>query len=86
MPALALNPSLGSSQTKTLTGNVTFTDSVGDGESMVLTITPAGYTMLWPTISWWWGVVPPSPATGKIRVQLDKQGSTLFGLYCGSVT
>jgi len=86
MPALALNPSLGSNQTKTLTGNVTFTDSLGSGESMVLTITPAGYTMIWPTIKWWWSQVPESPATGAIRVQLDKQGSQLYGLYCGKVT
>lgn len=86
MPALALNPSLGSNQTKTLTGNVTFTDSVGDGESMVLTITPAGYTMLWPTIKWWWDQAPESPATGAIRVQLDKQGAQLYGLYCGKVS
>lgn len=86
MPALALNPALGSNQTKTLTGNVTFTDSVGSGESMVLTITPAGYTMIWPTIKWWWGQVPESPATGAIRVQLDKQGSQLYGLYCGKAS
>lgn len=86
MPALALNPSLGSNQTKTLTGNVTFTDSLSSGESMVLTITPAGYTMIWPTIKWWWGQVPESPATGAIRVQLDKQGSQLYGLYCGKVS
>lgn len=86
MPALALNPSLGSSQIKTLTGNVTFTDSVGDGESMVLTLTPAGYTMIWPTMKWWWGQAPESPATGAIRVQLDKQGSQLYGLYCGKVS
>lgn len=85
MPALALNPSLGSSQTKTLTGNVTFTDSVASGESMVLTITPAGFTMIWPTMKWWWGQAPESPATGAIRVQLDKQGSQLYGLYCGKV-
>lgn len=86
MPALALNPALGSNQTKTLTGNVTFTDSLSSGESMVLTITPAGYTMIWPTIKWWWGQVPESPATGAIRVQLDKQGSQLYGLYCGKVS
>lgn len=87
MPALALNPSLGSSQTKTITGNVTFTDSVGDGESMVLTLTPAGYTIIWPAgIKWWWEQAPESPATGAIRVQLDKQGSQLYGLYCGKVS
>jgi len=86
MPALALNPALGSSQTKTLTGNVTFTDSLSSGESMVLTLTPAGFTMIWPTMKWWWGQVPESPATGAIRVQLDKQGSQLYGLYCGKVT
>lgn len=86
MPALALNPSLGSNQTKTLTGNVTFTDNLSSGESMVLTITPAGYTMIWPTIKWWWGQVPESPTTGAIRVQLDKQGSQLYGLYCGKVS
>lgn len=87
MPALAINPSLGSNQTKTLTGNVTFTDSVGDGESMVLTIIPAGYTMIWPAgMKWWWDQAPESPATGAIRVQLDKQGSQLYGLYCGKVS
>lgn len=87
MPALALNPALGTNQTKTLTGNVTFTDSVGNGESMVLTLTPGGYTMLWPAgIKWWWGVPPESPASGAIRVQFDKQGTTLYGLYCGKVS
>jgi hypothetical protein len=87
MPALALNPALGTNQTKTITGNVTFTDSVGNGESMVLTLTPGGYTMLWPAgIKWWWGVVPESPPSGAIRIQFDKQGSQLYGLYCGKVS
>ena len=87
MPALALNPSLGSSQTKTLTGNVTFTDSLNSGESMVLTVTTAGYTMIWPAgIKWWWGQAPESPATGAVIVLLYKQGSQLYGSFCGKVS
>lgn len=87
MPALALNPALGSSQTKTLTGNVTFTDSVNSGESMVLTVTTAAYTMIWPAgIKWWWGQAPESPATGAVIVLLYKQGSQLYGSFSGKVS
>jgi len=86
MPALALNPSLGSNQTKTLTGNVTFTDSLNSGESMVLKLTPAGYTMVHPSMKWLWSQVPESPATGDIFIVYFKIGSQLFGLYCGKTT
>jgi hypothetical protein len=78
----------GSIQTVTLTGNVTFTDSLADGESVVLMLNAgASYTVTWPTMTWTSssGNVAPT-LTANDTLVFWKIGSTLYGAYAGSYT
>lgn len=81
MPADALDPSLGTFQTRTLSGTTTFTDSLATGESMVLHLTRGSNALTWPTMDWLYG--DPTIPTGKCVAILWKEGSTLCGCYAG---
>ena len=47
-----INPANGTVQTKTLGVNTTFTESIADGQSVVLMVNPVTYTVTWPTLTW----------------------------------
>lgn len=82
MPALALDPANGLAQTKTLTGNSTFTDSLADGEFMTLFVDDGtAFTITWPTMTWISddGSAPTLQTSGNTVIQLFKLGSTLYG-------
>ena len=86
--SIGLTYNNGSIQTITLTGNVTFTDSIADGESIVLMLNAgASYTVTFPTLTWVTsgGNVAPT-LTANDTLVFWKIGSTLYGAYAGSYT
>ena len=83
MPALALDPSNGTIQSKTLASDETWTDSLTTGQSMVIHVTNAGYSITYPTITW--VTVTPPTLTAVDALVFYKIGATLFGAYIGSV-
>jgi hypothetical protein len=81
-----LDPDFGTVQTKTLSGNTTFSDSVGAGESMILMLNAgASYTVTWPTITWVTSAGNAAPTlTANDTFVFWKISSTLYGAYTGS--
>lgn len=85
-----INPANGSIQTKTLSGNTTFTETIADGQSVVLMLNPSTFTTTWPTMSWVSPAGTPStPPTLKASVVnvivLWQVGGVLYGVWAGSV-
>lgn len=82
----ALDPDNGSIQTWTLSGASTPTDSLSNGESIVLLINDGtANTITWPTITWQTGdaTAPTLKATGLTSVVLSKVGGVLYGWLAG---
>ena len=81
-----LDPNNGTVQTKTISANTTFTDSLSAGESMSLHLTSASsYTITWPTITWITGSGNAAPTlTAADTVVLFKISTTLYGVWIGS--
>lgn len=82
----ALNPSNGTIQTWTLSGNSTPTDSVSAGESMTLMIDDGtGRTITWPSVTWktGGGTAPTLNTSGFTAIVLWKVGTTLYGARVG---
>lgn len=73
-------------QTKTLSANTTFTDSLSSGESVVLMLDAgATYTVTWPTITWVTASGNTAPTlTANDTLVLWKVSTTLYGAYVGS--
>lgn len=84
----ALDPANGTIQTKTLSGNTTFTDSIAAGESIVLMLDAgASYTVTWPTITWVTSSGNAAPTlTANDTLVFWKISTTLYGAYVGSYT
>jgi hypothetical protein len=82
----ALDPNNGTVQTKTISANTTFTDSLSAGESMSLHLTSASsYTITWPTITWVSRTGDNAPTlTAADTVVLFKISTTLYGVWIGS--
>jgi len=82
----ALDPNNGTVQTKTISANTTFTDSLSAGESMSLHLTgAASYTITWPTITWLTASGNAAPTlTAADTVVLFKISTTLYGVWIGS--
>jgi hypothetical protein len=83
--SIALNPANGSVQTCALTGNPTFTDSLAEGQSIVLRLgSGSSYTITYPTMTWVGptGNVAPTLNSGNFLV-FWKIGSTLYGANVG---
>jgi hypothetical protein len=78
-----LEPNNGTVQTKTLSANTTFTDGLADGQFLTLIVTNAGFTITYPTITWWGGSEPVLGTTDKLF--FEKIGSTLYGSHIGSI-
>jgi len=87
--SIALTYDNGSIQTVTLTGNVTFTDSLADGEAIVLMLNGgASYTVTWTAVTKWVsssGNAAPT-LTANDTIVLWKIGSTVYAAYAGSYT
>lgn len=76
----SLDPSNGTIQEWSLTGNSSPTDALSNGESMTLLIDDgAGYTITWPAMEWVGGSAPTLDTTNTTIVVLVKAGGTLIG-------
>lgn len=78
-----LDPDLGTIQTWTLTAASTPVDTLTDGQSMTLHLTPGAYSVTWPTstvVGTWPSCLPP----GLNIIILWKVGTTLYRMYSGA--
>jgi len=84
----AIDPANGTIQTKTLGANTTFTESLADGQSVVLMLNPSTYTVTWPTMTWintaGSGSSPTLEASSTNVVVIWQVGSTVYGNWAGS--
>jgi len=84
--SLSLDPANGTIQTTGLTGNVTFTEALQSGQSVLLSLgNGSSYTVTWPTVTWITanGNVAPALTTYDM-LAFFKIGSTLYAAYLGS--
>lgn len=69
----------------TLSANCTFTDSIGDGEWIKLSLDDgSAYVPTFPTIVWIGGVAPTIPTSGRIHLLIWKEDTTLYGRDLGN--
>lgn len=82
----ALEPDNGTIQVATLSANITYTDGLASGQSMVLMLNGgATYNVTWPTMTWVSAAGNAEPTlTANDVVVLWKVGSTLYGAWVGS--
>jgi hypothetical protein len=84
----AIDPANGTIQTKTLGANTTFTESLADGQSVVLMLNPVTYTVTWPTMTWisvgGTGTTPTLEASSTNVVIIWQVASTVYGNWAGS--
>ena len=82
----ALDPANGSVQVKTLAANTTFTDSLQDGQSLVLhLVNGSTYTVTWPTVTWATASGNSAPTlTANDVFVFWKLSTTLYAAYVGS--
>lgn len=79
-----IDPANGTVQTIAMSGNVTLTESLANGEFVTLRITSVGAdSITWPTMEWMFGTEPTLDATNTNWVQLFKVAGTLYGSYIG---
>lgn len=85
----ALDPSNGTIQIHTLTGNTTYTDNLTEGEAVTVMVDDgSSYTVTWPSVTWVnnEGLAPTLADTGYTVVALWKVSSTLYGALVGDGT
>ena len=84
--SVGLDPTNGTIQTHTLTGNTTYSETFGNGESMTLMIASTTFTVTWPTINWVNNdTLPPElGTTGSTVVSLWRVGGILYGAFVGN--
>lgn len=84
-----IDPANGTVQTKTLGSNTTFTESLADGQSVVLMLNPVTYTTTWPATSWVNAAGSAEAPTLKASVVnvivLWQVAGTLYGNWVGSM-
>jgi hypothetical protein len=83
-----IDPANGTIQTKTLGANTTFTESLANGQSVVLMLNPVTYTVTWPTMTWintsGSGTAPTLEASSTNVVVMWQVGGTVYGNWAGS--
>lgn len=82
----AIDPGNGSVQYWTLTGNSTPTESIADGEFVLLMIDDGtAYTITWPTITWLTdnGSAPTLKTSGYTPIMVGQINGTLYGWRVG---
>jgi hypothetical protein len=83
----AINAANGTIQTWALTAASTPTDSLSNGQSIILQITSGNASITWPTVVWvkqgGGGTAPSLFTAGRTNVILWKVGTTLFGSHLG---
>jgi len=79
-----LDPANGTIQYKSLSGNVTLTESLADGQSVLLRIANGDtHTANWFTVTWVGGSAPTLTADDVLVFW--QEGTTVYGNYLGSV-
>lgn len=81
--SVALDPANGNLQTHTLSGATTYTDSLEDGEFIILLIDDGtSYEITWPTITWLnnAGADPDLATSGFTCITVLKLDTTLYGV------
>ena len=81
-----IDPANGGVQYKTFSANTTLTESLSDGDSVVLhLLSGSSYTITWPTITWAGasGNIEPTLTANDVIV-IWKLGTTLYGAHVGS--
>jgi len=81
-----IDASNGAIQYKTLAANTTFTESLADGDSVILRLSGgATYTVTWPTMTWVTSTGNTAPTLGGSDVVvLWQESTTVYGAYVGS--
>lgn len=80
-----IDPSNGTIQYKTLSADTTFTESLSDGEYVILMINDGtGYTITWPTITWVGGSAPTLETTGYNVINIWQVNGTVYGVFVGA--
>jgi hypothetical protein len=82
----SLDPSNGTIQTHTLSGNTTYSDGLGAGEAITVMVDDgSAYTVTWPTMTWVnnGGAAPTLATTGYTTISLWKVSTTLYGALVG---
>jgi hypothetical protein len=81
-----INPVNGSVQYKTLAATTTFTESLADGDSVILRLAGGDtYAVTWPTMTWVTSAGNTAPTLGGSDVVvLWQESSTVYGAYVGS--
>ena len=81
-----INPVNGSVQYKTLAATTTFTESLADGDSVILRLAGGDtYAVTWPTMTWVTSAGNAAPTLGGSDVVvLWQESSTVYGAYVGS--
>lgn len=83
-----ISASNGSIQTKTLSQATTFTETLANGQSVILGITAGSFAVTWPTMTWTKvggsGTAPNLTSTGTNWVVLWKVGGVLRGSFLGT--
>lgn len=78
----------GTIQTKTLAANTTFTESLADGQSVILGITAGAYSVTWPSVTWakvgGSGTAPTLTSSGVNWVILWQVGGVVRGSFLGT--
>ena len=78
----------GTIQTKTLSANTTFTESLADGQSVILGITAGAFSVTWPSVTWTKvggsGVAPTLTSTGVNWIILWQAGGVVRGSFMGT--
>jgi len=82
----AIDPANGGIQYKTLSGDVTFTESLADGDSVILRlINGASHTVSWPTTTWAGASGNSEPTLTADDVLVFWQSNNVFfGAHVGS--
>ena len=84
-----INPANGTIQTKTLSANTTFTESIAEGQSVTLMLNPSTFTVTWPTASWistaGTNTAPTLKASVLNCIVLWRSGGVLNGNWKGSL-
>ena len=78
----------GTIQTKTLSENTTFTESLADGQSVILGITAGAHSVTWPSVTWTKvggsGVAPTLTSSGVNWIILWQVDGVVRGSFMGT--
>ena len=69
----------------TLSGALTYSDSIVEGQNITLMVNPGAFAVTWPTVKWVGGNAPDLDTAAHNIISLWKVNGILFGSWGGSV-